>query len=128
MEHDFARAAVDWLAGDPALLARVNGVFHRMPARIAAPFVVLDDVLATDWGTKDLTGREARLAFTIQDGSDDAAPASEIAGALDARLLGMPPTGAGFRLVTLAILRSRTVRIDGLWRVTVDYRARLLQP
>lgn len=128
LEQDFARAATDWLAGDPALMARVNGAFHRMPARIAAPFVALDDVLATDWSTKDVAGREARLAFTIRDGSDEPGPASAIAAALEARLLAMPRAGSGYRLVSLTLLRSRTLRLDGLWLVTLDYRARLLQP
>lgn len=127
LEQDFARAAIDWLAGDTALLAQVNGVFHRMPARIAAPFVVLEDVLATDWSTKDRPGREARLAFTIRDGSDDAGPASAITAALEARLAAMPRTGVGYRLVNLTQMRSRTLRFDALWLVTLDYRARLLQ-
>lgn len=48
LEQDFALAAIDWLAGDAALMAQVNGVFHRAPARIAVPYVLLDDVLATD--------------------------------------------------------------------------------
>ena len=43
-----------------ALMARVNGVFHRSPGRIAAPYVVLEDMLATDWSTKDQAGREGR--------------------------------------------------------------------
>lgn len=128
MEQDFAIAATAWLAGDTALMAHVNGVFHRMPARIAAPYVVLEDVLATDWSTKDLGGREARLAFTIRDGSDEAGPASAIAAALEARLSTMPRTGSGYRLITLTPIRSRMLRIDALWLVTLDYRARLLQP
>lgn len=127
LEQDFARAAIDWLAGDPTLLAQVNGVFHRMPARIAAPFVVLDDVLATDWSTKDRPGREARLAFIVRDGSDDAQPVAAIAAALEARIAVMPRSGDGYRLVSLTPLRSRTLRIEALWVVTLDYRARLLQ-
>lgn len=127
LEQDFAIAAVQWLAGDTTLLAQVNGVFHRMPARIAAPFVVLEDVLATDWSTKDRPGREARLAFAVRDGSDDAAPVASIAAALDAKLGAMPRSGEGYRLVSLTPLRSRTLRIDPLWVVTLDYRARLLQ-
>lgn len=127
LEQDFVRAAIDWLAGDTALIAQVNGVFHRMPARIAAPYVVLDDVLATDWSTKDRPGREARLAFTIRDGAEEADPAAAIAAALEARLAAIPRTGPGYRLVSLTPLRSRTLRIDALWVVTLDYRARLLQ-
>lgn len=127
LEQNFSRAAIDWLAGDAALLAQVNGVFHRSPARIAAPYVVLEDVLATDWSTKDRPGREARLAFAIRDGSDDAGPAAAITAALEARLAAMPHTGDGYRLVSLSPLRSRTLRIDALWLVTLDYRARLLQ-
>lgn len=127
LEQDFARAATAWLSGDTALIAQVNGVFHRMPARIAAPYVVLDDVLATDWSTKDRPGREARLAFTIRDGAEEADPAAAIAAALEARLAAIPRTGPGYRLVSLTPLRSRTLRIDALWVVTLDYRARLLQ-
>ena len=128
LEQDFALALMDWLAGDAALLARVNGVFHRSPARIAAPYVLLDDVLAVDWSTKDRAGREARLSITIRDGSDDAAPVSAIAAAVEARLLTTPSTGAGYQLVSLAPLRSRTMRAGALWLVTLDYRARLLNP
>lgn len=126
LEQDFALSVIDWLASDAALLAQVNGVFHRSPARIAAPYVLLDDVLATDWGTKDRSGREVRLAFSIRDGSSDAAPMSAIGGALDLRLMTMPRTGGSFQLVSLHPLRSRTVRFGELWLATLDYRARLL--
>lgn len=128
LEQDFAISAVDWLAADPALIARVNGVFHRMPTRIAAPFVVLEDVLAVDWSTKDRLGREARLAFALRDGSDDAAPVCATARVLEARIAALAPAGPGYRLVSLSLLRSRTWRSDTLWHVTLDYRARLLQP
>lgn len=127
LEQDFALAAIDWLASDPALLAQVNGVFHRMPAQVAAPYLVLDDVLATDWSTKDRIGREARLAFAIRDGSDESAASAAIAAALEARLAALPPAGPGYRLVSLSLVRSRTVRLASLWLVTLDYRARLLQ-
>lgn len=127
LEQDFARATIDWLAGDATLIAQVNGVFHRMPARIAVPFVVLDDVLATDWSTKDRPGREARLAFSVRDGSDDAAPGAAIMATVEARLAAMPGSGTGYRLVSLWPLRSRTVRIGALWVFTLDCRARLLQ-
>lgn len=128
LEQDFARAAIDWLAGDAVLLAQVNGVFHRMPSRITVPYVLLDDVLATDWGTKDRPGREVRLAFTIRDGSQEAGDVSAIAAALETRLVAMPRSGTGYRLVSLHPLRSRTVRIGEIWLVTLDYRARLLAP
>ena len=128
LEQDFALAAIDWLAGDAALMAQVNGVFHRAPARIAVPYALLDDVLATDWGTKDRPGRELRLAFSIRDGSQDAGPVSAIAAALETRLMAMPPSGSGYRLVSLHPLRSRSVRIGETWLVTLDYRARLLAP
>lgn len=126
LEQDFALSVIDWLASDAALLAQVNGVFHRSPARIAAPYVLLDDVLATDWGTKDRSGREVRLAFSIREGSSDAAPVSAIGSALDLRLMTMPRTGGSFHLASLHPLRSRTVRIGELWLATLDYRARLL--
>lgn len=128
LEQDFAISAVDWLAADPVLIARVNGVFHRMPTRVAAPFVVLEDVLATDWSTKDRLGREARLAFTLRDASDDAGPVCATARVLETRIAALAPTGPGYRLVSLSLLRSRTWRSDTLWHVTLDYRARLLQP
>lgn len=126
LEQDFALAVLDWLSSDTALLAQVNGVFHRAPARIAPPYVLIEDVLATDWGTKDKPGREVRLALLIRDGSQDLGPVSAIAQALDIRLMAMPRTGAGHRLVSFHPLRSRTVRIGETWLVTLDYRARLL--
>ena len=128
LEQDFALAVIDWLADDAALMARVNGVFHRSPARIAAPYVLLDDLLATDWGTKDRPGRELRLAFSIRDGSADPGSVSAIAAALEARLIAMPRAGHGYRLASIHPLRSRTVRLGETWLVTLDYRARLLAP
>ena len=128
LEQDFALATIEWLAGDAALMAQVNGVFHRPPARIAAPYALLDDVLATDWGTKDKAGREVRLAFSIREGSQDAGPVSAVTAALDARLMAMPRTSTSYRLASLHPLRSRTVRIGELWLATLDYRARLLAP
>ncbi|MDK2758253.1 MAG: DUF3168 domain-containing protein, partial [Blastomonas fulva] len=63
----------------------------------------------------------------IRVGADDSGPAAAISAALEARLSAMPPTGGGYRIVSLSPLRSRTLRIDALWLVTLDYRARLLQ-
>lgn len=127
LEQSFAIAVIDFLAGDPALVAQVNGVFHRPPAQVAAPYLVLDDVLATDWGTKDRAGREVRLAFIIRDGSDEAQAVAAIAAALEARLAAMPAPGADYHLVSLIPMRSRTLRIGALWTTTLDYRARILQ-
>jgi len=127
LEQNFAIAVTDWLAGDTALIAQVNGVFHRQPTQIAAPYVVLDDVLATDWSTKDRAGRELRLAFMVRDGSDDAHPVAAIAATLESRLATIPREASSYQLVSLTPVRSRTLRIGALWTITLDYRARILQ-
>lgn len=127
LEQRFAEHVIDFLTGDAVLVAQVNGIFHRPPAQIAAPYVLLDDVLATDWSTKDRAGREVRLAFIIRDGSDDAQPIAAIAAALEARLAALPGDGPGLRLVSLTPMRSRTLRIGALWTSTLDMRARILQ-
>lgn len=127
LEQRFAEHVIDFLTGDAALVAQVNGIFHRPPAQVAAPYVLLDDVLATDWSTKDRAGREVRLTFLIRDGSDDAQPVAAIAAALEARLAALPDEGPDLRLVSLTPMRSRTLRIGALWTSTLDVRARILQ-
>ncbi len=81
-----------------------------------------------DWGHKSGGGAELRFAVTIVCGGERPGRARGLLGAARERLEAMGPDLGGWRMVTLVMVRSRTLREDGpRWRGTVDYRARMLR-
>jgi len=127
MTEAWRRDLAAWLAADPALAALVNGVHEADPVIASEPYVVLGEGLALDWGVKDRTGREARIALHALDRGDRPDRIAGIVAAIDARLAAMPAAGDDYRLVSLVYLRGRTARdADRRWRHTLEYRARLL--
>ena len=118
-------AALARLRGDPAVA--VNRIFDGADARGTAPYAVLRDVTATDWGTKDRAGRELRLGITIRDEGETPARAEALAGAAEAALLDLPRDLAGWRIASAVPLRCAVVaEAQGRWGVLVDVRIRVL--
>ncbi len=83
----------------------------------------------SDWGHKSGAGAELRFAVTIACGGEQPGRVRGLIAAARARLEAIgPEPGSGWRLVTLAMVRSRSVREDGpRWRGSLDYRARMLR-
>ena len=107
-----------------AALPELSGLFDGPPPRAPFPYAAIDCGTESDWSHKSGRGREVLVALTLWD--DQPARLAALADAAEAAL-GGPIVPAGWRLVSIAFLRRRTVRdAAGPWAVAIDCRARLL--
>jgi hypothetical protein len=117
-------AAIEALAA-----LELGGVYPGPPLQAAFPYAVVECGAEADWSHKSGSGRELRLAVTLRDAGERPERAQAFADVAEATIeAGLEVEG--WRLVTLALLRSRTVA-EGRggrmgWAVTIDYRARML--
>jgi hypothetical protein len=116
------------LGTHPGVGIAVNGVFDSPPQRAVRPYAVIEDAVLVDWSTKDMIGREGRLAVGLFAGEDRKrlrALADQIATAIP----GLPrDLGEGWRIASLAFLRSRIFREGpGLCAAVIEFRVRMLQ-
>ncbi|HYG48105.1 MAG TPA: DUF3168 domain-containing protein [Allosphingosinicella sp.] len=107
----------------------LGGVYPGPPLQAAFPHAIVECGAETDWGHKGGRGRELRLAVTFRDAGERPDRAQAFADVAEAAIeAGLDVEG--WRLVTLAMLRRRTVaegRGGGAgWAVAIDYRARML--
>lgn len=108
----------------------LGGVYPGPPLQAAFPHALVECGPETDWGHKSGRGRELRLAVTLRDSGERPERAQAFAEVAEAALeAGLEVEG--WRLVTLALVRARTVA-EGRggrmgWAVALDYRARLLE-
>ncbi|WP_294191435.1 DUF3168 domain-containing protein [uncultured Sphingomonas sp.] len=108
-------------------VGEVNGVWEGAGVSAAAPFVLLGDVVASDWSTKDAMGRELRIAVTVRDRGDSPARAGELAAVVEAAVAGLPRELDGWRVASVVLLRSSVVASGkGQWAAMVDHRVRVL--
>jgi hypothetical protein len=107
----------------------LGGVYPGPPLQAAFPHAVVECGPETDWGHKSGCGRELRLAVTLRDCGERPERAQAFAEVVESAIAAGLDV-EGWRLVTLALLRRRTVaegRGGGAgWAVAIDYRARLL--
>lgn len=117
------------LAGRAALTGAVNGIYDAPPARAVRPYLLVDDPVLTDWSTKDLDGREARVAVLVRDQATGRGRARALAGEVEAAVLAMPAVlGGGWRVVSRVLLRTRLVAEDAaLVSAVVEVRVRMLR-
>jgi hypothetical protein len=107
----------------------VTAVFDAPPVRAARPFAEVAEALLTDWSTKDMAGREGRIAIVLRDAGERPVRLRELAGEVDAAVEDLPRDLAeGWRIASLVPVRSRIVREgEGLWAGTNEYRVRMLR-
>ena len=107
----------------------VTGVFDAPPVRAARPYAVVEESLLGDWGTKDMAGREARVAIALFDGGESPARLRALAGEAEEAILAMPRAiGAGWAVVSAVLLRSRIAREgEGQWKSVSEFRVRMLR-
>ncbi|MGY6550970.1 MAG: DUF3168 domain-containing protein [Erythrobacter sp.] len=128
MENLLRTALIDWLRGDPALAA-INSIEEEAPLRAAAPWLGIATSASIDWGTKDRRGRETRIALELQSRADDPAADAAILGAIEARVLALPPFQSGFELASVRFLRARSeARDNNLRAALLEFRFRLFAP
>jgi hypothetical protein len=107
----------------------LGGVYPGPPLQAAYPHAVVECGPEADWGHKTGRGRELRLAVTLRDSGERPERAQAFADVAEAAVeAGLDLEG--WRLVTLALVRRRTVA-EGRggkagWAVAIDWRARML--
>lgn len=106
----------------------LNGVFEGPAVKASEPYAEIGELLSTDWGTKDLAGRELRSAIIIRDRTDSPARLHALAAAADAAMATVPREIGGWRIASLVLLRTRIIRTaPGLWAAMVEHQIRLIQ-
>lgn len=112
------------LAGALAGEGRLTGIYDGPPARASFPYAVIDAGSESDWSHKNGEGREVLVALTLWD--EEPARLAELADVIE-QLAASVGTLAGWELVSMRLLRRRTVRdVAGPWATAIDFRARLL--
>ncbi|MGN5375284.1 DUF3168 domain-containing protein [Sphingomonas hankookensis] len=101
-------------------------VFDAPPVRGGRPYVVVDTPVLTDWGTKDAAGREGRVVVQLFDGGEVPERLRAIAAAAEGAVLSAPAALPGWRVVSVAFLRSRMLRAGDGWVGTLEFRVRML--
>ena len=82
----------------------------------------------TDWSHKSGEGAEIRFAVLIRCGGERPGRAWTLADQARVRFGSLGGDFGGWRLVSLAMMRTRTLREPGpRWTAAIDYRARLLR-
>ncbi len=107
----------------------VTGVFDAPPLRAAVPHALVEEVVLTDWSTKDMAGREGRVIVRLHDAGERPARLRVLTDAVQEAVAAMPVTlSGGWRIVSLAFLRSRILAEGGgKWRAVIEWRVRLLR-
>lgn len=128
MENDLRAALIAWLRADPALAA-INAIEEESPLSASPPWLGLAASASIDWGTKDRAGRETRIALELETRIDLPAADAALLGAIERRVLDLPPFQSGFELVSIRFLRSRSERRgDNLRAALLEFRFRILKP
>ncbi|PLK23910.1 DUF3168 domain-containing protein [Porphyrobacter sp. TH134] len=128
MENDLRAALIAWLAADPALAA-INAIEEETPLSATPPWLGIAASASTEWGTKDRMGREVRVALELDSYTDLTAGDANLLGAIERRVLDLPPFHTGFEIASIRFLRSRSeARADNRRAALLEYRFRLFAP
>ena len=127
MEIAFRAALLAWLRDDPALVGALNAIAEEAPSRTALPWLAIAASASADWGTKQLAGREIRVALELHYRGDDPLAEASLIAAVEQRVEALPPDQPGLRIVNLMFLRSRAEqRGESRRAMLIEYRARIL--
>lgn len=108
-------------------VAALNGRYEGPTLRSAVPYAVVEAGAESDWGHKSGAGREVRMTVVLRDEGERPARLRRLIEEAQAALESISPTGDGWRIVTLVLMRSRLLpEGDRRWLATLDYRARML--
>lgn len=106
----------------------IGGVYDGSALQAAFPYAVVECGPESDWSHKSGTGRELRLAVVVRDAGERPRRLRALMSEAEAALEALGAELEGWRLVSLAFLRSRTVSESrGKWTGVSEYRARLLK-
>lgn len=108
-------------------VAGLNRTDPGRPVKATPPCAEVGAIAASDWGTKDRAGREVRLSVVVRDLAERADRLHVLSGAVQAAIEAMPRVSGGWRIVSLAFVKSRIASEKaGNWVSSVEYRARML--
>lgn len=111
------------------LAEELAGIFDAPPVRAATPHAVIGEAQLSDWGTKDMAGREARVVVSLFDAGESPARLRRLCGEVEAAMTRLPRAmGGGWELASRALLRARIERTgEGRWIATSEWRVRMLK-
>jgi hypothetical protein len=128
MENDLRAALIAWLSNDPAL-AGINAIEEEAPVSASPPWLGIAASASTDWGTKDRPGREIRVALELESRTDLTSGDADLLGAIERRVLDLPPFHPGFEIASIRFLRARSeARADNRRAALIEFRFRLFIP
>lgn len=114
-----------------AIVARLNAVldvsvFDAPPVRGGLPYAVVDEPVLSDWSTKTWVGREGRVLLSLFDGGERPVRVRALLAVAEEGLEALPPDlGEGWRVVRVALVRSRVLRVGDRWRGTAEFLVRM---
>lgn len=128
METQLRAALTQWLRTAPSLAGLINAVEEESPVSASPPWLGIATSASADWSTKDLQGREVRVAFELSTRGDDAGADGALVSAISRRIESIPKTQDGFSIVTARFLRARAERrARNMRTVLLEYTFRLLE-
>lgn len=127
MEIPLRAALLAWLAADLGLGPQLNALAEEAPSRTALPWLAVAASASADWSTKEVTGREIRVALELHCRGDQPGAAADLVAAIEARIAALPPAQAGLQVVSITFLRARAeMRSANTRAVLLEYRFRVL--
>lgn len=113
-----------------AVVAALEGAgvtaFDAPPVRGGLPYVVVDEAVLADWGTKTWEGREGRVTLRFHDGGERPTRLRDAIELGEAVLVTLPAAvGDGWRVVQMRPVRSRIVRSGDRWVGTSEFLVRM---
>lgn len=128
MENSLRAELIAWLRADPALTG-INAIEEEAPVRASAPWLGIAASGSVDWGTKDRSGREVRIALELESRADDPDADGQLLTSIERRVLELPPFHAGFEIASIRFLRARSeARAANLRGALIEFRFRILAP
>ena len=122
-------AVIAALKEDAELMAALNGLFDGEPVRASVPYALVGECIATDWGAKDVDGRELRLTIGLHDAGETPARMAAMLERIDPAIQAADAGAGGWRIVSARLVRSRLMKTrekDG-WQAIADYRLRAVR-
>lgn len=106
----------------------LSSVSDGVPIQAGDAHAVVEMGPETDWGHKNGAGAEIRFAVLVRCGGERPDRARRMIGAARSQVEAIGPELQGWRLISLAMMRTRVLREPGpRWTGTAEYRARMLR-
>lgn len=124
-----------WLVA--ATLAHLDGnaaidplrVFDLVPDRAVFPWAQIEDPVLSAQDGAGVTGRVGTLAITCRDGGERPARLRGLIGRMEEQMAALPSDlgGEGWRLTSIALARSRIVRVKDGWAARSEWAVRVFR-